>query len=205
MAVAINCVFWLYFLGAAFFLLTGRGDKTCSVHSCRPPGSLLRGGRGWDGGWGCLERVGGLSKFPSFWKNFLAQIFRLGQLKTDAGKKENTIKGYFHIDELLFYWLLKVTVFSSLCPDVCVSSPPAVRQLIVHQRRQVIIDQSKKVQLPLLCAVAATCTVAFIQQNKKFPSRGNSNSNYLYLCEAVVNGRSSVSLFYDIVVLKFGK
>lgn len=31
-------------------------------------------------------------------------------------------------DELLFYWLLKLTVFSSLCPNVCVSSPRAVRR-----------------------------------------------------------------------------
>lgn len=62
---------------------------------------------------------GRVFKISLFFKTFFPeQIFLLSQLETDAGKKENTIKGYFLIDELLFYWLLKVTIFSSSSPDV---------------------------------------------------------------------------------------
>lgn len=72
-------------------------------------------------------------------------------------------------DELLFYWLLKLTVFSSLCPNVCVSSPRAVRRARSSRARDVnprpplsLTNNKKKSSLG--AAVVLHCCIHMVER-----------------------------------------
>lgn len=109
-------------------------QRALRVHSCHPPRALLRGGRGRRvgggaaGGWDCpnfplfeqfLQRK---SSALASWKQMLVRMAKHNKRIFSRSTSSECA------DELLFYWLLKLTVFSSLCPNVCVSSPRAVRR-----------------------------------------------------------------------------